>query len=555
MAVICQSCAAELATWEGRCPLCGGTRQVAIQAKQDPLIDKVIGGRYRVLKKLGQGGMGSVYLAEHTGVGQKVAIKFLNPSFSGDPDIVRRFLNEARSYGQLSHPHAVQLHDFGQGDDGALFIAMELIEGRDLKRVLEEEKRLPLKDALDVALQLCDVLGYAHSKGIIHRDLKPENVMLTKGLRGYHAKVLDFGVARLIAEQGTRLTAAGSICGTPRYMSPEQAEGRDVDHRTDIYSLGLVLLEMVTGTHPFAGGSIAEILRKQVMEPVPHLAALAPDLKVPEPLDFAIQKAVAKQPDQRFATMTDFAQALVAIVPTVAMGAYAAETSSADGGATLLKGGVAEKTSHAASPYDRPRVRSRAGLIAGAVVGGLALAAGGAWLAKHGEGKAPPAGWEELDKAQAAETGRRSGADASLSSVGAQASEPTAGAAVAAQAQQAQQGTQAGAQDAASVRLLAETAMFGQAHNEYLAGRLETAGQMLKSIPADSSVREKVVELQGQIDELGALMAKADGLYRRGQCREAIAVYERVRSRNPGIGGASQGIARCRREMPAGTLE
>ncbi|MFN7134753.1 MAG: serine/threonine-protein kinase, partial [Myxococcales bacterium] len=345
----------------------------------------VIGGRYKITKKLGQGGMGSVYLAEHVGVGQRVAIKFLNPNFSGDPDIVRRFLNEAKSYGQVSHPHAVHLHDFGQDDEGALYISMEFIEGSDLKKLLEKEGRLRPRDAIDIALQVCDVLGYAHEKGIVHRDLKPENIMLQKGLRGFHAKVLDFGVARLMEEQGTRLTAAGTITGTPRYMSPEQAEGRDVDRRSDVYALGIVLFELLSGRHPYPGTTITEILRAQVLEPMPHLDA---SLGLPGALDEVIQRATAKNREERFGTMAEFARALSESMPTDAYEAFDASQAMA-GAQTMVKGAAVEKTSHKASPYDRQKQAggNRTGLYAG--IGAAALLLAGGAVALLGPSRPP----------------------------------------------------------------------------------------------------------------------------------------------------------------------
>ncbi|MGI5862326.1 MAG: protein kinase domain-containing protein [Myxococcales bacterium] len=581
MAAMCQSCGAEHATWTGSCPHCGS--QVALEMKPagDPMLDRVVGGRYRITRKLGQGGMGSVYLAEHVGVGQRVAIKFLNPNFSGNPDLVRRFLNEAKSYGQLSHPHAVQLHDFGQDADGTLYISMEYVEGTDLKRELEQRQQFSLEDSLDVVLQVCEVLGYAHSTGIVHRDLKPENIMLVKGLRGYHAKVLDFGIARLMGEQGTRLTAAGSICGTPRYMSPEQAEGRDVDHRTDIYALGLVLFELITGVHPFSGHSIAETLRKQVVEPMPHFADVAPDLAVPEGLDRVVQKAVAKQREQRFESMGEFAAALLALAPAAVPGALASGGEAFQ--ATLLKRRALEKTSYESSPYS-PNRRAPRRALAPALVAVVLVGAGGAAgyaLLRRGPPpvevgqERPPAHGAFDTSASASSPVGPSAAQPTASSAtvtaapapaasasAATASPDTVPAAIAEEAgaggdpdQAAQPGSHRGGDDTASVRLLAESAMLAQANNEYLAGRLATAAQMLKAIPADSPMRRKVVDLEKQIDELSALMRRADAHYRKGRCEEAIELYEQVRRRNPGVTAAGQGIARCRREMPAATLE
>ncbi|MBK7860080.1 MAG: protein kinase [Archangiaceae bacterium] len=313
---ICQSCGNEHSSWEGKCPKCGQTESIKLNQAADKMIDRVIKGKYKLIRKLGQGGMGAVYLAETQGIGARVAIKFLKSEFSDDVEIARRFMNEAKSYARVAHPNAVVFHDFGQDEDGNLFIAMEYCEGVDLKKVIAEQKRLPVADAVDIMLQVADVLGNAHTKGVVHRDLKPENIMLRKGMRGIHAKVLDFGIARLMGE-GTRLTVAGAIAGTPRYMSPEQVEGKDVDALADVYALGIVTFEALTGAQPFDGHTIAEILRRQVMDPMPSLKSISADLDYPE-IDAVIQKACAKKKSDRWPDMTAFASALAQATPTLA---------------------------------------------------------------------------------------------------------------------------------------------------------------------------------------------------------------------------------------------
>jgi serine/threonine-protein kinase len=213
--------------------------------------------------------------------------------------------------------------------------------------------------------------------------------MVVKGLRGWHVKVMDFGVARLA--DTNRVTAAGSICGTPRYMAPEQAEGKDVDHRVDIYALGLVLFESLTGHHPFTASTIAETMRRQVMDPMPHLKDTAPELNLPAALDAAIQKAVAKEREQRWDSMTDFAKTLVALTPTATVEAISKppeKAASPDQGQTVLRAPPVEKTGHAASPYRPERRGSNAGIYA--VLGAAAIAGGGAGL-WFGVLKPPPA--------------------------------------------------------------------------------------------------------------------------------------------------------------------
>ncbi|MFO0593874.1 MAG: protein kinase [Myxococcaceae bacterium] len=313
---ICQGCGAEHQSWGGKCPHCGTSETIRLAPSTDRMVDRVIKGKFKIVRKLGQGGMGAVYLAEQLGIGHRVALKFLKSEFSTDAEIARRFLNEAKSYARVAHPNAVALHDFGQDDEGNLFIAMEYCEGVDLKKIIAEQGRLPMIEAIEIVLQVADVLANAHEKGVIHRDLKPENIMIRRGIRGVHAKVLDFGIARLM-DAGTKLTVAGAIAGTPRYMSPEQVEGKEVDLRADIYSLGICLFEALTGQQPFDGTTITEILRKQALDPLPTLVSFSGDLDYPQ-LEAVLQRACAKKRDDRWPDMVAFASALSQAIPTQA---------------------------------------------------------------------------------------------------------------------------------------------------------------------------------------------------------------------------------------------
>ncbi|MCA2982057.1 MAG: protein kinase [Myxococcaceae bacterium] len=310
---ICQSCGTEYEAETPKCPACGRTETIRLN-RSDRLVDKVIAGRFKIVRKLGQGGMGAVYLAEQIGIGHRLALKFLKSEFSTDAEIARRFLNEAKTYARVTHPNAVTFHEFGQDDEGNLFIAMEYCEGVDLKRTIAERGRLTLVEAVEVVTQVADVLADAHEKQIVHRDLKPENIMIRKGLRGMHAKVLDFGIARIL-DATTKLTVAGAIAGTPRYMSPEQVEGREADQRADIYSLGIICFESLTGRQPFDGNTISEIMRKQVIEPLPRLAQDVPELDLPA-LQEVLDRACAKRSSDRFPDMVSFATALSQAIPT-----------------------------------------------------------------------------------------------------------------------------------------------------------------------------------------------------------------------------------------------
>ncbi len=270
-------------------------------------------GNYRVLQQLGEGAMGAVWLAEHPVMGRKVAIKLLHPRLSADPDVATRFLNEARAINLIAHENIVEILDFGQTTGGQPYFIMELLEGEPLSAPIA---RGPM-DAAQVALvadQVCLALAAAHAKGIVHRDLKPENVQLiTKADGSLQVKILDFGVAKILASaEGLQSakTRTGLLMGTPLYMSPEQCNGASpVDHRADIYALGVMLFEMLAGRPPFVADGLGELFALHMFHPAPALADLAP--AVPPHLAAAVMKALAKSPDDRFQSMDELRAALV----------------------------------------------------------------------------------------------------------------------------------------------------------------------------------------------------------------------------------------------------
>ncbi len=313
---LCQSCSTEQESWSGSCSNCGSNRAIQLEA-EDTMVGRKVAGKYKILRKLGQGGMGAVYEAEVEGIGQRVALKFLSNAFQMDSKTAFRFLNEAKGLARLSHPNAIKLMDFAQDEEGRLFFSMEYVEGVDLKKFINEQGRVSPRDAIQVAVQVADALGHAHVKGVIHRDLKPENIMVRKWAGGLFVTVLDFGLARLVEEGASRLTNTGTLMGSPRYMSPEQAFGKEVDQRTDIYSLGIVLFEMITGNQPFVAEGHMEILQKQREMPMPHLWEVSGDLEFPE-IDAVLQQATCKAPSDRFTTMEEFAAPLEQILSTLA---------------------------------------------------------------------------------------------------------------------------------------------------------------------------------------------------------------------------------------------
>lgn len=277
-----------------------------------PLPEQIIAGRYKLLRSLGQGGMGLVFLAEQLGVGNQVAVKFLDPEPTADDTRIARFLREAKVGLEVKHPGAAQVLDLGRDESLRLYLVFEYVEGDDLRGLLRDEGRLTWDEAREVALRVAEVLAFAHERGVVHRDIKPENIRVRRDLAGLHVKVLDFGIARLIKDAGVRLTAEGSLAGTPRYMTPEQVRDGPIDARTDGYALGLVLFEMLSGAAAFSGRNVSQILLKQVQDPLPPLKWVDPQLDFPA-VDAFLAKACAKAPDERFQTMVDFVRALKAL--------------------------------------------------------------------------------------------------------------------------------------------------------------------------------------------------------------------------------------------------
>ena len=276
-------------------------------------------GRYRVLGRLGVGGMATVYLAEDSSLGRKVALKVMAERYSEDGEFVERFRREAQAAARLNHPNIIAVYDRGEAD-GRPYIAMEYLQGRTLKQVIQAEGPLPPERAIAIAMQVLAGLRYAHEHGVVHRDVKPHNVLVGDDGR---IKVTDFGIAHAGDPQ---MTEVGSIVGTAQYLSPEQARGRGVGPQTDIYSLGVVLYEMLAGRVPFEGDSSVAIAMQHVSDPPPPLRALAPD--VPESLALVVAHAMLKDPAQRYGSADEFAADLDRVrrglVPVAATAAHTA---------------------------------------------------------------------------------------------------------------------------------------------------------------------------------------------------------------------------------------
>jgi serine/threonine-protein kinase len=267
-------------------------------------------GRYRILEHLGRGGMATVYKAHDPSIGRDVAIKFLHASLSEDAECRTRFLREARAAGGLSHPNIVVVHDVGE-IEGRPYMAMEMLQGASLAEELEQNKRLMVRDVVSIGIQLARALDYAHSKGVIHRDIKPGNIMRERANGA--VKVTDFGIAHVdeSASVGEQRTRVGDVIGTPQYMSPEQTRGEKLDGRSDLFSAGIVLYQMLTGVRPFRGDSLVAIATKIASEDAPPIPKDRTD--VPNSLRRVIDKCLAKQPAMRFQSGRELAEALAKV--------------------------------------------------------------------------------------------------------------------------------------------------------------------------------------------------------------------------------------------------
>ncbi len=305
---------------EAYCPACNrsygidelfcvtdGSRLVKLVAKTDSLIGRIFDHRYEVRGVLGNGGMGTVYRGWQLSVDREVAIKVIHPKLATIRAVAKRFLREARLSSRLQHPAIVSVFDFGQADDGVLYIVMELLRGKPLVDELQRGQRLPLSRTIGIGSQICEALAAAHREGIVHRDLKPHNVMLLEGDR---VKVLDFGLAKSFTAEETGITGTDALLGTPQYMPPEQILGREVDQRADLYALGCLLYQMVVGHPPFDRNLATNaVLSAHLHDQVPQLPE-----DVPRPLASLVMRCLAKDPLQRPASAALVKEALEAVV-------------------------------------------------------------------------------------------------------------------------------------------------------------------------------------------------------------------------------------------------
>lgn len=388
---LCPSCKSEFAGGEVFCPNDGARlvtpSQIALppsDGSDDPMIGTVLSERYRIIRQIGEGGMGLVYEAEHVAIEKRVALKVLRDDFSSRPEVVERFKQEAKSASRIGNEHIVDISDFGVTPSGASYFVMELLEGEDLANVLQREGSLPVERAVDIILQCAKALGAAHAKGIVHRDMKPENIFLTnRDGRPDFVKIVDFGIAKMSdietpGAPGRKLTKTGMIFGTPEYMSPEQAAGKSLDHRVDIYALAVILFEMITGRVPFVGDTFMGILTQHMFEDPPKLEEVNPNAEIPEAVAAFIYRGLAKEREERFQSCDEMASALRGAL----RGDPSALTTHPGYGDPIpvVRRATPRRipATTASGELPAPAKRSRTGLVVGALVVVLAAAAGGA---------------------------------------------------------------------------------------------------------------------------------------------------------------------------------
>jgi eukaryotic-like serine/threonine-protein kinase len=415
----CPTCGTEYPVSERFCPKDGSALRSA--DVHGDLVGQVVAERYHVLQKLGEGGMGQVYLAEHVRMARRCAVKVMSPNLTRDPDAVSRFNREAANASRITHPNVAAIYDFGETSDGLIYLAMEFVDGEPLTKLIQRLGALPLARAVTIARQTADALTVAHELGIVHRDLKPDNIMIGRGREGADmVKVVDFGIAKASQNEAQKVTKTGLVVGTPEYMSPEQLAGDKLDGRSDVYSLGLVTFVMLTGKLPFPSETAQEAMLMRLMEKPKTLAEMRPDLTWPPGLQAVFDKVLARDMTQRYAVAADFGADLVraaqaAGVAVPRQSPYGAVTTAMDAMAVGKAGAAstvpATRVAPAVEPPTLPRgpggaerpsapppsapPRKRTGLMVGISAAALLVAGGTAFMLasnSHGSTKPPIVG-------------------------------------------------------------------------------------------------------------------------------------------------------------------
>ncbi len=370
VAKVCPQCGSEYETGDRFCPKDG--TPLRPKTAGDPLVGRVIAERYLVLARLGEGGMGRVYLAEHVKMNRQCAVKVMNPSLLNDAESSTRFAREASNAARILHPNVAAVFDYGESEK-IVYLVMEYVDGESLSTILARDGALDPRRAIEIARQIADGLAAAHELGIVHRDLKPDNVIVARTRGGKEVpKVVDFGIAKAITDsREDALTRSGLVIGTPEYMSPEQLLGDPVDPRADIYSLGCILYQMLTGEAAFAADSREQMIRRRLHEPPPHVQEKLPQL--PRRLDTLIAHMLARSPADRIASAAEVRDALD---PALALAGW---SPSALGGTTLTPRSAVTAVADASLQPTMPLPKQRTSIarIVMGVAWGAALLLGG----------------------------------------------------------------------------------------------------------------------------------------------------------------------------------
>ena len=353
---VCPQCGTEYPANARFCEIDGTALRSA--AGSEDLIGSIVADRYHVLKKLGEGGMGQVYLVEHVKMGRKSALKVMHPGMVKDVDAISRFNREAANASRISHPNVASVYDFGETPDGIIYLAMEFVDGPPLTSVIEQHGALPAKRAAEIVRQTSEALAVAHDMGIVHRDLKPDNIMIarTRDLADL-VKVVDFGIAKAAGNTAQNVTKTGLVVGTPEYMSPEQLAGDKLDGRSDIYSLGLVAFNMLTGQLPFPASSAQESMIMRLTDKPKALSDMRPDVSWPADVQAVMDKALERDASLRYQSATEFGRALSQAVDRMP------ETVAAGMGTQVI-GGPSVPATRVGGPADTPGATGAGGTTA-----------------------------------------------------------------------------------------------------------------------------------------------------------------------------------------------
>jgi predicted Ser/Thr protein kinase len=386
---VCPQCGGEYETSDRFCPKDGSPLRP--KSGGDPLVGRVIADRYLILARLGEGGMGRVYLAEHVKMNRQCAIKVMNPSLVSDSESSQRFAREASNAARILHPNVAAVFDYGEADK-VVYLVMEYVDGESLSSILQKDGALDPRRAIDLARQVADGLHAAHELGIVHRDLKPDNVIVTRNRAGKEiAKVVDFGIAKAMNDsKEDALTKSGLVIGTPEYMSPEQLLGDPVDARTDVYALGCILFQSLTGNAAFAADTREQMIRRRLHEPAPHIRDLIPAL--PARLDTLIVHMLARSPGDRVASA---AEARDQLDPALTLSGWDPRTmtqgigDSGDATSIMPAAVITAPTDTQVGGAAQPAKKGGRGMLVGSLIGVVAVATAVVFLVNRPHAKPP----------------------------------------------------------------------------------------------------------------------------------------------------------------------